>query len=259
MRCKAFLGILFLVVFGRTAEIVRSQGGSTSTAWRNDEANIEVVRELNRAVEQPPFSTDFEGVLDDCPFRIDWTVGPNVPLPWKGGVSGVFGQEIALAGGGWDGNPAFSYNVKTQSYEKIPPPPVGTSFTQGTSDKDHLYLVGGKSAGQIAAKLARTDTGWKWTPLAPVPEANRWTATVGVVDKWLFLYGGMITAKAGRRDRLPAWRLRLDSAQAQWQPMAPFPGKATSVINGAVARGKLYAFGGWREHDGLVAHDTAVA
>jgi hypothetical protein len=46
---------------------------------------------------------------------------------------------------------------------------------------------------------------------------------------------------------LPAWRLRLDRTDAAWEPMAPYPGRASSVIVTSVARGKVYAFGGWRE------------
>jgi len=116
---------------------------STSTEWRNDEANLEVVRQFNQALEYIPFSSEHEGVLDQCPFRIDWSVGPNLPMSWKGGISGVFGSEIVLTGGGWEDGRAhtFSYDTKTAQYRDIAPAPVVTGFTQGAADERHVYLV----------------------------------------------------------------------------------------------------------------------
>ena len=260
MRTKLMLVLLLAMSLSFKSSRALPSSGSTSTEWRNDEANLEVVREFNRALEHIPFSSEHEGVLDQCPFRIDWSLGPNLPMPWKGGISGVFGSEIILTGGGWgDGGPhSFSYDTKAAEYREITKSPVVTSFTQGAADDRHVYLVGGKSAGQTAAKLGREQDGtWRWSSLPSVPEANRWTSVVNVAGRWLLLYRGRDMSKPARVD-LPAWRLRLDKPDARWEPMAPYPGQASSVITSAVIRGKVYAFGGWREVEALEEMSEAV-
>lgn len=91
---------------------------ATSTEWRDDDKNLLVVEELNRAYARLPFSREYEGVQDHCPFAISWETGPNVPVAWKGGVAGVFGDEIALVSGLWmpgRKNLAYSYYIKTRS------------------------------------------------------------------------------------------------------------------------------------------------
>jgi hypothetical protein len=66
---------------------LQSQELSTSTEGRDGEKNIHVVRELNRAWEQLPFSHEFDGVLDHPPLKLDWRTGPNLPTTWKGGTT----------------------------------------------------------------------------------------------------------------------------------------------------------------------------
>jgi hypothetical protein len=65
MKRKAFLFLLFLVAFALPSRPDQSKDfPATSTEWRDDEANINVVRELNRAYALLPFSREYEGVLD---------------------------------------------------------------------------------------------------------------------------------------------------------------------------------------------------
>ena len=92
-----------------------------------------VARQLNRAYARLPFSRVHENVLDHCPYVLDWEIGPNLPVAWKGGVAGVFGDEIALVGGLWmpgRRNIAYSYHIETRTYRELPPPPFETAYTQ---------------------------------------------------------------------------------------------------------------------------------
>ena len=73
MRTKLVLVLLLAMSLSFKSSRALPSSGSTSTEWRNDEANLEVVREFNRALEHIPFSSEHEGVLDQCPFRIDWS------------------------------------------------------------------------------------------------------------------------------------------------------------------------------------------
>ena len=74
---------------------------TTATEWRDDDVNIEGVRELNRVYERIPFSREYEGVLDLPPLKLEWSTGANLPVAWKGGVAGNFGDTIVLAAGMW--------------------------------------------------------------------------------------------------------------------------------------------------------------
>ena len=228
---------------------------TTSTEWRDDGKNVIVVRELNRAYRSLPFSEEYDEVSDRSPVELDWSTGPNLPLAWKGGVAGSIGGDIVLAGGLWmpgRANRAYAFSPGAPAYREIPPPPYETAYTQGACDGRSLFLVGGRSAGRRVARLDQTAQGaWKWTDLPPLPEAEgagRWVAaSATVAGKWLFLVGGHPTGtqfETRSRPALADYRLRLDRPGAAWETMAPFPGGARGLIAAAVARGRLYLFGG---------------
>ncbi|MBN1345832.1 MAG: hypothetical protein JXQ73_24285 [Phycisphaerae bacterium] len=227
----------------------------TSTDWRDDVANIHVVRKINDSYARIPFSRQYEGVLDDRPVRLQWRIGPNLPVCWKGGVAGLIGDQIILTGGLWmpqRANLTYAFNIKDQTYNELPPSPVCPQYTQGTCHGQSLYVVGGRAAGRRVLKLTRDAAGkWTWTdmPQLPEPEGDgRWLATVGIVPgKWLFLVSGHPTgtpSEQRNRPQLPDYRLRLDAPVATWQPMAAYPGGTRALVMSAVIRGKLYVFGG---------------
>jgi hypothetical protein len=228
---------------------------STSTEWRNDDANIQVARELNRAYSMLPFSREYEGVLDEKPLEVTWTTGPNLPVTWKGGAAGMIGEDIVLVGGLWMPgyqHLAYAFNAKAQAYRSIPPPPFKTEYTQGACDGTNLYLVGGRVAGRNAARLSRNkENQWQWTALPSLPKSEgkgRWLATVETIPgKWLLLVSGHPTGTQSEERERPAMadlRLRLDRTDAQWESMSSYPGGTRAMLESAVVGGKLYVFGG---------------
>ncbi len=240
--------ILFVLLALIVDELKADESSATPASWRDDATNLKITEQINRALERIPFSVEYDGVSDHCPLAIDWEIGPDLPMAWKGGVSGVFEGEIVLAAGAWLDNErrAFAFDVNARTYRKIPPPPVATSFTQGAFDGRDLYIVAGKTGERLAVTLTREPNGeWHWTDLPPPPEANRWTGAVSVAGGWLFLYTGSYLGREGPQD-LRDWRLRLDDLEAGWKPMAPYPGGQRAVVISAVARGQIYVFGGWR-------------
>ena len=157
-----------------------------------------------------------------------------------------------MAGGLWmpgRKNLAYSYHIKTRKYEQLESPPFETAYSQGGFDGTNLYIIGGRSAGRKVAKLSRvTGSGWKWTDLPALPEAEgrgRWLAATGVVPgKWLFLVAGHPTGTPSEirtQPALPDWRLRLGGSSAAWEPMAPYPGGHRALVTGAVV-GVNYMF-----------------
>jgi hypothetical protein len=227
-----------------------SAKASTSTPWRNDEANIEVVRELNRAWEHYTFSKEYEGVLDDPPFRIEWTTGPNVLVVWKGGASGAIGDDIVLAGGLWMPeyqNLAYAFDTVTQTYTELPPPPHPTEYSQGACDGESLYLVSGRVGGSNVQKLSKTADGdWEWSLLPPVPVPGKGMAfaAVGVIpDEWLFLAAGLPHATVDERNDC---RLRLDDPSAECEAIPACPVNPRHLVSATAANGEFYVFGGAR-------------
>ena len=228
---------------------------STSTEWRCDEDNVVIAREINRAYARLPFDREYEGVLAQCPFQGSWTTGPNLPVAWKGGVAGIIGDRVVMAGGLWmpgRRNLALAYDLRNRTYEDIQPPPYETAYTQGACDGTSLYVVGGRSAGRRVSRLSRgTDGRWNWEPLPMLPESEgkgRWLGVSHIIPgKWLFLTTGHPTgtqSEIRQESQLQDWRLRLDQPAAQWEPMAPYPGGPRALVCGAVARNKLFVFGG---------------
>jgi N-acetylneuraminic acid mutarotase len=246
--------IVVLSSLGAALNCHCDQPTNTSTEWRNDEANRIVVEELNKSYGQVPFSQEYEGVLDKAPFELTWTTGPNLPVTWKGGIAGVIGNEIVLVGGLWMPgyrNLAYAYNLNSKTYREIPSPPFKTEYTQGACDGTNVYVVGGRVAGRRVAKLSRAkENDWQWSDLPSLPESEakgRWLATVEIAGKFLVYVSGHPTGTPSEERGRPAmkdWRIRLDDQNAQWQPMAPYPGSVRAMLEAATVRGKLYVFGG---------------
>ena len=259
-----FLGRLFAASFALASFVLlqdvslaepHADPNTTKTEWRDDVENLKVVEKINRAYARIPFSQEVEGVLDERALKLSWSVGPNLPFPWKGGVAGRIGDDIVLAGGLWmpdRANRAFSYHLPTRQFSPIPSPPFETAYTQGACDGTSLYIVGGRSAGRNVARLSRAPSGkWQWVALPSLPEAEgagRWVGTSAVLaDQWLVLVAGHPTGTPFEtRDAksLPDYRLRLNQADARWERMAPYPGSRRSLMPGAVVGGSLYVFGG---------------
>jgi hypothetical protein len=234
---------------------VYQASATTSMEWRNDPANLDATRLINDSYQRMPFSRECEGVLDNLPLCLDWEIGPNTPVCWKGGVAGLIGDDIILVGGLWmppRANLAYAYNIPTRTYAEIPSPPVRPQYTQGACDGEAVYLVGGRGSGRAVYRLAREPSGdWAYTELVPLPEAEgdgRWLASVGLIPgKWLFLVAGHPTGKPmEQRDTgaLLDYRLRLDDPNAQWEPMAAYPGGTRALVMAAAVEGRLYVFGG---------------
>ena len=224
---------------------------STSTDWRNDEANIAAVRLINDAWAHYPFSDEHEGVADVPPYTIEWTTGPNVPVAWKGGATAVVGDDILLSGGLWMPgyqNLAYAYDTVSQTYTRLPDPIYKAEYTQGAGDGEALYIVSGRKGENRAQKLARDESGeWAWSELARLPESevtSRSFAAVEVVQGWLVYSCG--NPQAAVQDR-PDYRLRLDDANAEWEPIPACPANGRHLVTAGVIGGKLYVFGGVRQ------------
>lgn len=254
IRRPAAIAAVFLAA-AMPVFVVAAEPAATSTDWRNDEANLEIVSKLNRAAARMPFSREFEGVLDACPFVLHWTIGPNLPVAWKGGVAGVIDGRIILTGGLWMPdrlNLTYAFDPGTGTYAELPAPPITPQYTQGACDGTSLYVPGGRGSARCVLRLTRSRNGeWAWNEMAALPAAEgagRWLATAAIdPGRWLYLLAGTPTgapSEVGEKPQLADYRLPLDRADAEWEPIAPYPGGARSLVMGTVVDGRLYVFGG---------------
>ena len=231
------------------------QEPESKATWRDDATNLELVRKLNRAHRLMPFSWEFEGVVDEPPLELEWTVGRDLPLAWKGGVACPIGDEIVLTGGLWMPgrlNRTLAYHPGKGTYRELPPPPIRPQYTQGACDDQALYAVGGRGSGSRVLKFSQDSSGsWKWTDLPPLPPEEgegRWVGAVGIDSgKWLILVGGSPTGTSYEnriRPQLADYRLRLDRSDAGWERTSPYPGGPRGALHSAMLGGRLYVFGG---------------
>ena len=53
-------------------------------AWRNDSANIRLVKAWNDFLALTPLTREFAGAVTDTPpVALDWSVGADIPIGWK--------------------------------------------------------------------------------------------------------------------------------------------------------------------------------
>jgi hypothetical protein len=138
--------------------------------WRNDSANIRLVKAWNDLLALSPLSREFAGAVnDDPPVALDWAVGADMPIGWKNGVACRFGNQIVLAGGLFQSSsvwlkkydslpgfnlstfpntaPALLYNIDLNTWSHIPSPPFVPGRTQGACSTvpgaEAMFVVSG--------------------------------------------------------------------------------------------------------------------
>ena len=256
------LALSLSLVWAVCANIASADSTSTSTGWRNDEANIQAVQLLNTAWTHHSASKDYEGALDDPPFAFEWSTGPNVPVCWKGGAAGVIGDDIILAGGLWMPgyqNLAYAFNTKTQEYTRLPDPIYKAEYTQGASDGTSFYIVSGRTGQNRAQKLSRNDQGaWEWSEMPSLPQSEskgRAFAAAEVVGDWLIYSCGLPHTTPDER---PDYRIRLDDPNAAWEAIPACPGNPRHLVSDGAIDGRFYVFGGVRQDPFLKDLKTAL-
>ena len=225
--------------------------------WRNDVANLRLVKAWDDYLAQTPLTRDRSGpVSDSPPVSLNWSVGrTDIPVGLKNGVACRFGDQIVIAGGlayntsapngtnrAWPW--ALVYNTEHGTWTTLEPaPPFTAGRTQGACAAEAMYIVSGASGwansdvgvpksaapNPIYANVLRltlTQAGiWQWTPLPPLPIADGGLAlgVASVVDEeWLVVVGGQLITKAGEKlDKFaPGFRLRLRSDGELLSPAA---------------------------------------
>ncbi len=198
----------------------------------------------------------------DAPLSIAWSQGPNMLQPTAGGMTGMIGDTLILAGGTfWHTMEAKRflrwtqlYDVQTGIWRMGPDLPRDLAYALSVVVEGKMYTFGGCGQdftpianGYILSRVANTEEGkprFEWSRGPSLPEPAVFTMGAAV--------GSVIYAVGGSRDygltqmSNALYALDTHNLDANWQTLTPMPGPPTSHFAAAACGGNLYVFGGYR-------------
>lgn len=199
------------------------------------------------------------GAWAAAPLAIEWSMGPEMLNATAGGMTGMIGDDLIVAGGTfWHTHEAKRYVPWTQIYDTRegawrmgPDMPAERAYALSVVIGRRMFVMGG--AGQDGEAVA---DGWV---LSPVPGEDgmryRWSEGPGLPVPACFMMGGAvgrtIYATGGARPDLSeaynaVYALDTADSDAGWRELAQMPGPPTSILGATTCGGDLYVFGGYR-------------
>ena len=227
---------------------------STAPVWRNDSANMELVRRWNSYLSATPFSDDVSGaaVSDEPALALDWSLGRDMPYGQKDGVGCLIGSEFVTQGGGWSNvtvrgvpppklakdapsfSPLFVYDLRRRTWRRGPDPLYVQGRGQGTCTNTSMYVISGYqkhlvdrdnpavAATTRVARLHKPAGSWIWEEMPPLPVGGgRWLGAAGVVGDYLVVATGSNTSSFSVHDDMTADN---DESAPPPAPLARLPG-----------------------------------
>lgn len=201
-----------------------------------------------------------------APIEIDWKLGPDMPLPVKGGVAGVLNEHLVIVPG--IGFREFDHvvqalDLKTMKWAGLPRIPKPPLYTAGAWARDSILVLSGRGnvapeVGRSVQRLRFVEGSWVWDELPPLP-GKIWYGSSACVDgRWLAIANGDIGRGVGpdqiSRD---VWVLDLDHLEEGWETVARYEHGVMQPLLGGV-RGKVYVFGGSRFYPPLREEATKL-
>ncbi len=190
------------------------------------------------------------------PLKIEWRIGTDLPMNWKGGAAGALEGRVVYAGGlqsPWRAPKEavlFDPEADHHVYCWLPELPVAPQYTGGLSVGNAFYVLGGRSqaARRRVFRLTRKDkdaltvsTGprcageWVWEEAASMHQDHLLPDCAAVGDT-IVVTGGI----SGVGDGMEAYNTK--QPEAGWFELPPAPVMRASAA--AASGGKLYLFGG---------------
>ena len=193
------------------------------------------------------------------PIIIDWELGPDMPLPVKGGVAGVLNGHLVIAPGiGIREHDAVvqALDLQTRKWVRLPDIPKAPVYTTGVVARDSIVVLGGRGGSRVAPevgpslqRLRHQDGKWVWDELPPLPRKLWYAGSTCVDDRWIVVSNGVTGPFSGANPSAEnpisaeVWKLDLDELEKGWNTAGRHPHR---LLNPALAGvdGKLYIFGG---------------
>jgi N-acetylneuraminic acid mutarotase len=205
-------------------------------------------------------------------YSLSWATAAAHPNGHNEATGGVTGDKLYVLGGFTSTfapkKVVHVYNPNTNTWTKLADmPPLSVSTTHGgathmgfASDGTDFYIAAGYAAnasgtGQVFGSTrvykytVATDT-YQELPQLPI---NRAAGELEYIDGKLYYFGGTNTARTTDQGNL--YMLNLATNASSWTQLAMMP-NPRNHLGSAVYHGKIYVFGGQKEHDGkLVPQD----
>ncbi len=193
------------------------------------------------------------------PVVIDWEIGPEMPLPVKGGVAGVLNGHLVIAPGIGirEHDPVVqALNLETRKWVRLPDIPKAPVYTTGVVARNSIVVLGGRGGSRVAPevgpsvqRLRYQDGRWVWDELPPLPRKIWYAGSTCVDDRWILISNGAtgpfsgVNPSAENPISAEVWKLDLDQLEKGWSTAGSHPHR---LLNPALAGvdGKLYIFGG---------------
>jgi len=191
-----------------------------------------------------------------------WTERKSMARPEAGGAAGFLDGELVIAGGtNWDGDTKLwlkdvqIYEPRQNAWRSGPALPVPLAYGPFINFSDGLEILGGTDGRQVhrqSWKLDRSKSKWRSTGTLPADALLSRAARVG--DS-VFILGGCpdVADLAACSDSV--WR-RDDGGP--WRRVSSLPGGPLALTAIAVARDRIYVFGGCAMPAGVLANRSAA-
>ena len=193
------------------------------------------------------------------PIIIDWELGPDMPLPVKGGGAGVLNGHLVIAPGIGirEHDPVVqALHLQKRKWVRLPDIPKTPVYTTGVVARNSILVLGRRGGSRVAPevgpsvqRLRHQDGKWVWDELLPLPRKLWYAGSTCVDDRWIVVSNGVTGPFSGANPSAEnpispeVWKLDLDELEKGWNTAARHPHR---LLNPALAGvdGKLYIFGG---------------
>ncbi|MFN0167610.1 MAG: Kelch repeat-containing protein [Bryobacteraceae bacterium] len=181
------------------------------------------------------------------PFSVVWKDKTPMPRAEGGASSALVGDELIIAGGtNWDsGQKTWMrdvqiYNIKTDKWRMGPTLPSPAAYGPAVVTPKGMEILGGSEGQRIFRTTWRLEgQGWVETGAAPHDTQLGRAARVG---ESIYLLGGCSDVADLTRCTSNVAARKWNASQ--WESKAPLPVAGVAMGAVAVARGKIYYFGG---------------
>lgn len=197
----------------------------------------------------------------DPEIRINWTKGPEIPLPVMEAPSIQVGSRLFVMGGFTVGLDVTSnvqiLDLDTLTWRRGASLPQSQTHVGVATDGENIYVAGGEfganMSGNIRSEVFRYDIKNNvWSELTPLPEP-RCAGALVYRDGFLHYFAGVIGDRTTISDQ--HWSVSITKG-AKWTKKAPIinPGDHISSL---LLDGLIYAIGGEHDHGGkYIPHDN---
>lgn len=188
------------------------------------------------------------------PDQIDWSRGPDVPLP-RGGYYGAWYRGGFLLGGGtywkdekkvWTDKVSFFDPIENKWTEREPlPRPLAYGVTAQFGNK--LLIMGGIDQEENLNRTMYSYDGRKWVKAGESPIGFVY-ATGAIVRRRVYVLGGATSASDVTKATNQMWSFEVD--KKRWEELSPIPGPPREIHATAAVGESIFVFGGVTQEPG---------